>query len=258
MHPARIQGTLAVSIVVSDRSIPGARETVANLGYFFLNLVQCAPNTSVHSRIILPLDAPRQTVVSSIIDAIAALNQIRNPIFLFLAINGHSRLYRGEEATQHALMLGTQAFVAHDMSVERMSALQANGRDVLTATDIATILQYIQKVHIFRTILMLDTCHSMSLVSALACPPIDMRILHSTGEDEKTWQVAGFGSIMSRAWAQASSGVLENLVFARRQNAPKLVDTILSTAFWQMTQQAARIVSGQVLTTGPGQALRVL
>lgn len=189
---------------------------------------------------------------------IARLNT--DPCCLLLYLNGHSRLWKGQEAIQEAKQLGETQMLAKDNDTVRFSSLMARDRVVLSPTRMHELLCAIPK-QVQRTLLFLDTCHSMSLVSVLVCPPINLRTVHSTGEDEKTYQTLE-GSVLSRLWAKALETVEQEVVrlaaqISRARDRKQAVEEYAEykgTVFWKATQEAAKDIACQILTTGPDSA----
>lgn len=246
----------AMGIFVVDDTLPGALVSLENHKRIFAAF--CTLSPSVKSRatkeILLSRTRDFGTTLRMELMGLGRRIQSGERIVLYFVLNGHSYLYRNDEATQHAAAIGETPFLARDGTTIRFSTFRYANQDLITPRGMQRILDLIRSVGVMRTILFLDTCHSMSLVSVLLCPAIDIRILHSTGEEEKTWQASDLGSVMSHAWALASEKEVSTILQVHRQS-PKKANEMLRTAFWHITQLVAQTISSQVLTTGPSQAL---
>lgn len=251
------------AILVSDTTLVGAQETENNLVTFVKTIPEIClrPLKVVVYRVsVHTVLAQRQTLVVHLVDMLRSLetsSKENAESFLFLSINGHSRIYRDQEAIHFAKMTGENNMLARDGTRPRISTMVAKmgGREIplLTPSFMMIVLNAIPKT-IRRTILFLDTCHSMSLVSVLLCPPIDIRIIHSTAEDEKTWQSSNGGSIMSQAWKNAVLVFKQEIAKIDKKNNQHQFHEEMLHSFWTCTQLVAHQIQAQILTTGPGQA----
>ena len=248
--PTRQRILLATALVLVDDTLPGADATVRNHRGIFDALCAMTIGT-VHQRdIVIKMSMTRDpiaTLLACIKDTTRVAQTMHADPVLYLVINGHSTLYRGQDAIDHATKSGETPFLARDGSTVRFSCLRYNGTDILTPSMTRTLLETIRDAGIRRTLVFFDTCHSMSLVSALLCPAIDLRIIHSSGEDEKTWQDQSQGSVMSCVWAQACAQRLEALAHLDSSLRTQALLTIL----YETIQTAAKIIASQILTAGP-------
>lgn len=227
-------------LIITDTSILGGESTTTkarDLGGMIgeLSLGVSRVNTyTIHL-------TTKEIVLKNIFKVFDAISHKRRPCFLMIYLNGHSRLWRGKEALEIAQKTDQNHLVAKEEDTIRFSSLMHEGQIVLSPMDMQQILSSIPRF-VVRTLLFLDTCHSMSLVSVLLCPTIDIRIIHSTGESERTWQSIE-GSVMAISWTRVCS----QLVTKKKKN-----QISLETVFWTATQLVALEIQSQVLTTGPG------
>lgn len=227
-----------VCLIVADTTLPGADRTIANVREIGDWIAMTMPELSGPYYSVVTFEEVVKTPFV-VLDELHALTQ--QPCMLLLYITGHSKLWRGQEAAEASAHFGTPTLIARDGTTERISALMYDGRVALAPIDIKHILYDIPET-VIRTLFFIDTCHSMSLVSVQLVPPIDMRIIHSSADDEKTWQSEAEGSFMSAAWAQAT------------RDLPPLAIANDPTPFWTTMQTVARSIQSQLLTSGPGQA----
>lgn len=280
-----------VAILVVDTRLVGGKKTLENLTAMVSALpsVSCAaaPTILVYDAAVIP----PWTLKTRVVATLRGLHK-KGPRFLFLGINGHSKLYKGADAQEMATGLGCEVFVMNTGPDARFSCLvsetgsetnkapQSKTMPVLTPIDMKEILFAIPP-NVKRTLVFLDTCHSMSLVSVLVVPPIDIRIIHSTGEEEKTWQTEAGGSVMSATWLRALMllcgeprrrdprrrdprrvrqgsaccvGLDEEM---RKASVQEAICCCTSGALQSLIKIVASLVRVQVLTTGPGQGLTV-
>lgn len=227
-------------LLVIDESLPGARETARNAAFCAEWIARASPSVSPKS--VTTQVLPFSTLACKR-DALRAAVAALEPCNLLLYINGHSRLWRGADAARVSAAFGTPTLYARDGSTERISALVYRNRVVLAPIDIKRALDAIPQT-VARTLFFIDTCHSMSLVSVLLVPPIDIRIIHSSADDERTWQHSESGSLMSHAWA---SVLRTPSVEQEAKRGPK-------TLLWTVMRSVASALQMQLLTSGPGQA----
>lgn len=228
------------TVLGGDATLKKAQTLVQSIGVLSLHVSKIETNT---------LDlAICPDVIKAIHQVFIKIARSKRPCFLLIYINGHSKLWHGAEALQTARDLGQKELVAQDQENLRFSSLMHDGKVVLSPIDMKDILTSIPAC-VQRSLLFLDTCHSMSLVSVLLCPPIALRIVHSTGESERTWQTRE-GSVMAVSWLKACENLIDE---TRRVNRKQRLEN-LNTAFWDATQRVAADVKIQVLTTGPADA----
>lgn len=233
------------ALILYDESIPGGLVTAQNA----LKIAQWIVTSSLTSvRLVLhphlipfSMLAQNKSLLFSFLRSCS-----RSPSFLFLYINGHSKIWRGDEAQKMATFFGSPTLFARDGSTQRISSLMYNHQVLFSPLEIKLLLHSIPS-SIKRTLFFIDTCHSLSLVSCLLVPPSDLRIIHSSADDEKTWQHEKEGSLMSSAWVQ----VLSQLPLSQLKRNP----SFSSFALWYCMQQVAQLLQMQLLTSGPGQAL---
>lgn len=251
---------IAVGVFVFDDTLLGSQASLENHREIFRSFCFLSPGVRSTHETVLALSKTK-----NVFDALhrelqwisTTHRRTRQPVVLYLCLNGHSYLYRDQEAIEHAKEIGETPFLARDGSTVRFSTFRYGGKDLITPTQMKRLLEAINASPISRTILFLDTCHSMSLVSVLLCPPMDIRILHSSGEDEKTWQDSQRGSIMSLAWAEASREEVRRIKQLSRTRPKKAIQIELEIIFWKITQGVASRIVAQVLTTGPGQSFTI-
>lgn len=246
----------AIAIFVVDDTLPGALVSLQNHNRVFCAFCTLSPSVKRQEtkEILLSHTRDFAATLTKELKGLKSRIQRGERIVLYFVLNGHSYLYRNDEAIKHAAEIDETPFLARDGTMIRFSTFRYANKDLITPKEMQRILDTIHTCGVTRTILFLDTCHSMSLVSVLLCPAMDIRILHSTGEEEKTWQSSDLGSVMSHAWALASEKEVGTIKEVRRRS-PKKAHEMLRTAFWHITQLVAESISAQVLTTGPSQAL---
>lgn len=249
--------TCAHGVFVVDDTLSGSGASLENQRRVFDAFCRLSTGVTTRQTTVLALSKTQDVMgaLGRVLKHIAQQTRTQR-VVLYLCLNGHSYLYRGEEALEHARRIGETPFLARDGSTVRFSTFRYRDEDLIKPSDMKRILDAIAAAKIARAIVFLDTCHSMSLVSALLCPAADIRIIHSTGEDEKTWQETTRGSIMSRAWADAAAAQLKH-VERVRASCPAQATRIARRSLWEIIQRVADSISSQVLTTGPGQALSV-
>lgn len=246
----------AMALFVVDDTLPGGLVSLENHKRIFAAFCTLSPAVKRREQKEILLSHTRDLMgtLTAIFTHIKRRILGGERIVLYCVLNGHSYLYRNDEAVKHAQEIGETPFLARDGTMVRFSTFRYENRDLITPKGMQRILDTIHSAGVTRTILFLDTCHSMSLVSVLLCPAMDIRILHSTGEEEKTWQASDLGSVMSHAWALASEKELASVLETHRRS-PQKATKMLRSAFWTITQLVAQSISSQVLTTGPSQAL---
>lgn len=227
-------------LVISDPSVLGGETTTKKA----LELGDMIGELSLHvSRVISHVIylTTKEEVLTKIFHVFDLIVRKKKPCFLMIYLNGHSRLWKGNEALVIAQSTGQSNLLAQENETLRFSSLIHDGKIIFSPNDMMEILSSIPLV-VSRTILFLDTCHSMSLVSVLLCPAQDIRIIHSTGESERTWQTLA-GSVMAISWTKVCSQLVQEKK-KRRVN--------LDSVFWTATKLVAIEIQSQVLTTGPG------
>lgn len=228
-------------LVISDPSVLGGETTTKKA----LELGSMIGELSLHVSRVIPhviYLTTKEEVLTKIIHIFDLIVRKKKPCFLMIYLNGHSRLWKGNEAFQIAQSTGQSNLLAQEDETLRFSSVMHDGKIILSPNDMMKILSGIPLV-VSRTILFLDTCHSMSLVSVLLCPARDIRIIHSTGESERTWQTIA-GSVMAISWTKVCSQLVQEKKKKKRVN--------LDSVFWTATKLVAIEIQSQVLTTGPG------
>lgn len=254
-------GRVLHCVLLLDQDLPGAECVEHNVHRIAEGMARLSELSGVKHHLIRYATLLPGETLRMLKTTIASLNT--EPCCLLLYLNGHSRLWKGQEAIHEAKQLGETQMLAKDQDTVRFSSLMARDRVVLSPTRMHELLCAVPK-QVQRTLLFLDTCHSMSLVSVLVCPPIHLRTVHSTGEDEKTYQTLE-GSVLSRLWVSAISKTEEETIqkaqalisaksSAKRKEAEEEYREYRSTIFWKATQHAAREIACQILTTGPDSA----
>lgn len=246
----------AHAIYIYDNTIPGAEKTLSNWKGVFEGFCKMLGFPFVASETLIPLSETANPVLDLFQDLTLITDQAKShsqPIFLFLVLNGHSYLYRNKSAIQKAQVIQGIPFYSRDGKQAQFTVMQYAGKDLIWPLDMQDILMTISRLGITRPIVVLDTCHSMSLVSTLLCPAGEIRILHSTTEDEQTLQNVVDGSLASHAWMIAINQEL-NLIQKFLSTRSLELYRILKTEFWELTRRVALNTSSQVLTTGPGQS----
>lgn len=188
-----------------------------------------------------------------IVETIARVTPQQNSVLLVIYLNAHSRLWENNDPHSIAQQQACQCSFPPTQET-RFSTVMYRNSPVLGAQEIARLLCSLPAC-VAKCVLVLDTCHSMSLVSSLLYPARDIRVIHSTGEKEKTYQTP-YGSVLSSALSVATAQAKAEMDHVRKTSTPVEIAYALSTALWRTIQLCAASVSFEVLTSGPGDALR--
>lgn len=256
---------IVYAMILYDDTIVGGAQTMANMQSVVCSICALSPCVNVARSIIVPMPfsqiaRERMTIVEAVQTHFARVARFRGESYnvgLFLCLNGHSKLWKGREAVSAVRELGQQpALLARDEQDVRFSSIMYQGCVALTPSMLKAILEAIPP-NVVRTLLFIDTCHSMSLFSSLNCPARNIRIINSSGEEEKTWQTQQ-GSVQSQAWARVLLRLVgdKQVIEEKEKGARKacLLD-FLAKVMYTAQVAVAQELSIQTLSTGPGQAM---